>query len=705
MKCDIIMPILNQLEYTKACIEHIEKKTRYPYRLILIDNGSEADTKEYLESLARRSDIEAELIRNEENLGFLEAVNQGFRVSNAPYVCLQNNDTIVTEMWLTKMIEILEKNERFGLINPTWEGRSNNVSADEFNSLLEKEHKQKNFIETDWCRGFSVVIKRSVIDKIGHMDQIYEFAYFEDVDYSVRAIEAGFLCLRALNTYVYHVRNVTAQEFLKGDSLNKLHNKNQLVYFKKWGKPLRIFIILTKKVLSKKDDLNKIEEAVFALARKQHRIYIWSPIRLYDRFEHTNIKLRVSQAALLKLLAFFDLYFTSRKKRDKRYNAIFGYDKEFVHFIKDKKFLKGSFVFSGGTRDDFHSFMKKTVSDMKEATKKEAENGQESTIKKILLIRTDRFGEFLLSLYAAKLVRENYPKSVIYLMAAKENIELVKGLDYINEFIGWEKNSFSGNSAILRLASFMKKEKIDCVVSLNAKKEIHVASSLAHVAVRVGYDRKWGFCLNRKIEDKKGLEKKHEIEYDIELVNQICKKSFVPNLEFPVDGPECLESLKGSIDLNKKYIVMHPFTSHTPKKIEYEFWKAFTDRVKKDMATELVLVGDRDEREESVELERKLGIHNLTGKLSLREFACFLKHNAAFFIGLDSGPMHLASVLKIPVVGLFRSTNPKRWGPYSNRSIVKKGKTSTDFIRQIDDIVNFAKNNIELTAIIDKRRT
>ena len=86
MPCDIIIPIWNQLELTKNCIEHIIKNTKYPYRLILIDNGSEAETNAYLRAFKEKKIVETELIRDEKNLGFVKAVNQGMRISNASYV-------------------------------------------------------------------------------------------------------------------------------------------------------------------------------------------------------------------------------------------------------------------------------------------------------------------------------------------------------------------------------------------------------------------------------------------------------------------------------------------------------------------------------------------------------------------------------------------------------------------------------------------
>jgi len=230
--------------------------------------------------------------------------------------------------------------------------RPADVSIEEFNAFLEKNAKntKKHFVKTDWCRGFSVVIKRSVIEKIGKVDEIYGLAYFDDVDYSVTAIEAGFLCLRALDTYVYHHRNVTFFEILKMGKWNELHEKNKLIYYKKWGKPLKLAIVLDKKICKNRHMLDKVEDTVFYLARKQHHIKIWCPEKLPDRFQYTNIKLKTYHPLLLRLILFFDLYMNKRKRLEKRYNAVLDYGKE-----KDA--------------EKFNRFIIETVDNLKEKTK------------------------------------------------------------------------------------------------------------------------------------------------------------------------------------------------------------------------------------------------------------------------------------------------------------------------------------------------
>ncbi|MFH1593074.1 MAG: glycosyltransferase family 2 protein [Candidatus Omnitrophota bacterium] len=368
-KCDIIIPVCDQSELTKQCIESIIKQTDTPYRLIIINNGNDKEAKEFLDGLSGSKGVQVTLIHNDQNIGWGRSINKGIELSTAPYLCLQNNDTIVTRGWLRKMIAILGSDKKFGMINPSWEGRRDGISVDEYNAGLEKS--QDAWIETDWCRGFSVVVKRSVVDRIGNVDELFGLAYFDDVDYSVRAVEAGFIALKALNTYVYHIRNVTACEVLKGDEWNELHEKNKRLYYKKWGRPLKLAIILGRDSCKDAERLTPIKETAFYLARKQHHIDLFCPRKLRDKFRHTNVKLRSYPIALLQPAALVNLYMNTKKKREKRFKAVFFFGGPAGKAHYQDRFGKEFPVYSNANTEGFNSFIRDTVDRMKEETKGE----------------------------------------------------------------------------------------------------------------------------------------------------------------------------------------------------------------------------------------------------------------------------------------------------------------------------------------------
>jgi GT2 family glycosyltransferase len=313
--CDIVIPVFNKPEITAACLESIVKYTHSPYRIILIDNGSDEKTKNFLTDFKASHDNTL-LIRSEDNLGWVRAVNRGIELSKAPYVCIMNNDTVVeTDDWLARLISIAETEPDIGLVNPEF--------GDEKKSSIPAQPSARPFIEIDFCRGYCIVIKRAVIDRIGGLDEAYGLGYYDDDDYSIRAIRAGFRCVRAGGVTVRHLRDSTFSAMFADERRRDLHQKNKELFYAKWGKRLRVVFILTKNA-----DRKKVFDLLIGLARRQHIVYLWNmtaPLGI----EHINIRERGGWALFPKTACAVLLGFNSMKKEAKRYNIVFVDDPRF----------------------------------------------------------------------------------------------------------------------------------------------------------------------------------------------------------------------------------------------------------------------------------------------------------------------------------------------------------------------------------------
>lgn len=309
-KADIITVVSGGMEITKNYIESVINNTKILFRLIIVDNKSDSATMGYLRGLKDALKDRLTLIENSENLGWIKAVNQGLKISTAPYVCVMNNDVIVSAGWLDSMVDIMDKNQRVGLMNPRWEKKS-------FKGL------GGEYIETDWCRGFCVLIRKEVIDKIGYFDEAYGFGYWEDHDYSVRAINAGYIPALALNSFVEHIKNVSVKSAMKQKEWDKLFARNRNTFEKKWGKPKRIIIAINRKISGDQAMLEKIMAKALELAREQNRIYILSNVYNLNLPPHTNICYVKCLPVLFGLDVKARIFFNRNRKSDKRYNELY----------------------------------------------------------------------------------------------------------------------------------------------------------------------------------------------------------------------------------------------------------------------------------------------------------------------------------------------------------------------------------------------
>lgn len=341
MKCDIIIPVWNQLEATRECVESIIKKTKYPYRLILIDNGSEHETREYLEGLKKRPLPAITLIRNEENLGYVKAVNQGLKASSSPYVCIMNNDTVPGVGWLENMISFAEGHEEIGLMNPLCDGHGD-LSIDEYAGRVAGNGDR--YMEMNQCFGFCTLIKREVIDKIGYLDETFGMGGYDDTDYSMRALKAGYLCASVHSSYVYHKQHVSFKAAGAKDSFTA---KGQQEYLKKWPRHLRVGMTL---FTGDGAEIGRIEDAlrvVLFLAREWCWVNFWifgDETENRRRIEetsrkigmplHQNIKYNFmprSFANIQTLVRLIERAFGTKKR--KKYDAIFADDNRTASFL------------------------------------------------------------------------------------------------------------------------------------------------------------------------------------------------------------------------------------------------------------------------------------------------------------------------------------------------------------------------------------
>lgn len=301
---DIIIPVFNETVITKNCLDSIAANSDTSYRLILIDNASGEETKRYLENFAL-AHKNAVLVRNEENLGWVKAVNQGMKLSKAPYVCIMNNDTVVKAPgWLAKLISVAEESDDIGLVNPRFDSKRDTA-------------KGEPYIEIDFCRGYCVLMKRAVIENVGVLDEAYGLGYYDDDDLSVRAIRAGFRCVRANDVTVEHLKDSTFSACFEDEVRHQLHEKNKRLFYKKWGRRLKIVFIVTK--ASDRDSLRRI---LLILARRQHIVYLWNLVEPIE-IKHINIRERALPRIFSQIIFALNLFFNAKKKEAKHYNLVF----------------------------------------------------------------------------------------------------------------------------------------------------------------------------------------------------------------------------------------------------------------------------------------------------------------------------------------------------------------------------------------------
>ena len=221
---DIIICVHNALTDVKICLDSIVQNTTQPYNIILVDDGSDQETGNYLDNFTEEN--ACQLIRNQTARGYTFAANQGLRLSRSDYALLINSDTIVSPEWLDRMFTCAESDSRIGIVGPlsntaSWQSipeiESDGDWAD--NPLPEdlsipamaglvSQYSGKLYPPMEFLNGFCLLIRKEVIKQIGVFDEEnFGVGYGEEDDYCLRAKKAGWILALADDVYIYHAQS------------------------------------------------------------------------------------------------------------------------------------------------------------------------------------------------------------------------------------------------------------------------------------------------------------------------------------------------------------------------------------------------------------------------------------------------------------------------------------------------------------------
>lgn len=290
-------------------------------------------------------------------------------------------------------------------------------------------------------------------------------------------------------------------------------------------------------------------------------------------------------------------------------------------------------------------------------------------ITKILAVRNDRFGEFLLNIPAFRAIKETYPEARLTVAVDPYLKELAGLIPYIDNLLDWPSGRHSLRQN-LGMVKRLRKEKFDLALILNPSRDFNLIAWLAGIPERAGYAKKLPFLLTKKIADNKFLGEKHEVEYNLELAGLVGAKTTDLSLTLKLNDDEAKKAALGfGLYGNGKIILLHPWTSDPVKQWKVENFFKLAKMLLQVPGLKVLIIGAKEYQTESRENFGKIneGLSDLTGKTSLKELAYILKAGS-LLISADSGPAHLAAAVGTPVIALFRNDLPgktaKRWRPW-----------------------------------------
>lgn len=251
----------NGLAYTKVCIKSL-RKINYPnFEIILVDNSSIAPEGEEL----KREFPEIHLIQASSNLGFTGGNNLGIRYAlnrGVDYILLLNNDTEVEPDFLDGLVSFLDTHPEYAAVQPKirfaldknliWNAGGGYFQPLEMSwsiGIGQKDIGQYDLArDVPWITGCAILVKSEAILEAGMLDDAF-FAYYEDVEWSIRLRKKGYKLFYFPQSVIYHVAGASStQEKTKEGKVSPfvhyLRTRNHLYLIRKHGTPFSFLLSL-----------------------------------------------------------------------------------------------------------------------------------------------------------------------------------------------------------------------------------------------------------------------------------------------------------------------------------------------------------------------------------------------------------------------------------------------------------------------------
>ncbi len=234
----------NGYSHTQNCLRSLLQITYINFKILLVDNGSTDGSVEKLKGEFK----EVVFLENQTNLGFTGGNNVGitYALNNGfQFILLLNNDTTVSSDFLGKMVSLFQSYPQLGMVQPLilFENSKSTIwsAGGKYNRLVGNsitlgdrknvDNYQAKTSELDWATGCCILISCQLVSKIGLLQDSY-FAYFEDVDWSLRVRNAGYKILLEPKSVIYHEGSAASKKQFEEGMLSPtvfyLHARNQL---------------------------------------------------------------------------------------------------------------------------------------------------------------------------------------------------------------------------------------------------------------------------------------------------------------------------------------------------------------------------------------------------------------------------------------------------------------------------------------------
>ncbi len=300
------------------------------------------------------------------------------------------------------------------------------------------------------------------------------------------------------------------------------------------------------------------------------------------------------------------------------------------------------------------------------------------TVKNILVVRTDRIGDVVLSLPLAGIIKKHFPESRITFLVRDYTKDIVLNHPFIDEVLIVSESEKKID--VFKNIKNISSKKFDTCIVVNPTFIVAFILFFSGIKNRIGTGYRWySILFNNRVYEHRKYAEKHELEFNLNMLKNIgIDETINPSkvkYDLTVDKISLTEIdnilQRENIDINKKIIIVHPGSGGSS--IDLPISK-YIQLVKKldDDGFQIIITGNENEFEICNKLVLSDRIKNFAGKFDLKKLTTLIG-KASLFISNSTGPIHIAAALGKYTVGFYPkivSCSKERWAPYTDKKLI-----------------------------------
>jgi heptosyltransferase III len=299
---------------------------------------------------------------------------------------------------------------------------------------------------------------------------------------------------------------------------------------------------------------------------------------------------------------------------------------------------------------------------------------KQQRFQNILVVRTDRIGDVILTLPVLEALKLNFPGARVAMLMNSYTANLAEGIADVLLY-----NRESSSRPFFEMLTELQQAHFDAAVVAFPRFRIALLLWLAGIPIRVGTGYRWySFLFNKRIFEHRKTVEKHEAEYNLSLLRGLgCEISSKPLVKFTFSDAErrTASDLRRSLGISDsdRLAIVHPGSSGSAREWKPENFSLLADALN-HAGMCVVVTGGKSETDLVQRVAQKAGedVKSLISDLRLKEFGAFIQ-TARLFVANSTGPLHIAAAAGTPVIGIYppiRVMSPKRWGPLTDKKVI-----------------------------------